>query len=63
MRSAKNNCRCSPARRDVYKRQMLYALSLQMKSPQAYQRPPFVDVTEAQKVALNKALVQIKAMG
>ena len=42
---------------------MLYALSLQMKSPQAYQRPPFVDVTEAQKVALNKALTQIKAMG
>ena len=42
---------------------MLYALSLQMKTPQAYQRPPFVDVTEAQKVALNKALVQIKAMG
>jgi 4-hydroxy-tetrahydrodipicolinate synthase len=42
---------------------MMFALSLQMKSPQSYQRPPFVDVTEAQKVALNSALDQIKAMG
>jgi 4-hydroxy-tetrahydrodipicolinate synthase len=42
---------------------MKYALSLQMRGPQTYQRPPFVDVTEAQKVALNKGLDQIKAMG
>jgi 4-hydroxy-tetrahydrodipicolinate synthase len=42
---------------------MKYALSLQMGGPQTYQRPPFVDVTEAQKVALNKGLEQIKSMG
>ena len=42
---------------------MKYALSVQMGSTQTYQRPPFVDVTEAQKVALNKALVEIKAIG
>jgi 4-hydroxy-tetrahydrodipicolinate synthase len=42
---------------------MKYALSLQMGGPQTYQRPPFVDVTDAQKVALNKGLEQIKAMG
>jgi 4-hydroxy-tetrahydrodipicolinate synthase len=42
---------------------MKYALSLQMGGPQTYQRPPFIDVTEAQKVALNKGLDQIKAMG
>jgi 4-hydroxy-tetrahydrodipicolinate synthase len=42
---------------------MMYALSLQMKVPQSYQRPPFVDVTEAQKLALNTALKQIEAMG
>jgi len=41
---------------------MKYALSLQMGGPQTYQRPPFVDVTEAQKVALNKGIEQIKAM-
>jgi 4-hydroxy-tetrahydrodipicolinate synthase len=41
---------------------MKYALSIQMGGPQTYQRPPFVDVTEAQKVALNKGVGQIKAM-
>lgn len=42
---------------------MKYALSVQMGGPQTYQRPPFSDVTDAQKVALSKALDQIKAMG
>ncbi|MGO9935033.1 MAG: dihydrodipicolinate synthase family protein [Steroidobacteraceae bacterium] len=42
---------------------MKYALSLQMGTPQTYQRPPYSDVTDAQKVALNKALVEIKALG
>ena len=41
---------------------MKYALSIQMGGPQTYQRPPFVDVTEAQKVALGKGIGQIKAM-
>jgi 4-hydroxy-tetrahydrodipicolinate synthase len=41
---------------------MKYALSIQMGGPQTYQRPPFVDVTDAQKVALNKGIGQIKAM-
>lgn len=41
---------------------MKYAISLQMGGAQTYQRPPFVDVTEAQKLALNKGLEQIKAM-
>ncbi|MGA8707529.1 MAG: dihydrodipicolinate synthase family protein [Steroidobacteraceae bacterium] len=41
---------------------MKYALSLQMGGPQTYQRPPFVDVTDAQKLALSKGLGQIKAM-
>jgi 4-hydroxy-tetrahydrodipicolinate synthase len=41
---------------------MKYALSIQMGGPQTYQRPPFIDVTEAQKVALNKGIGQIKAM-
>jgi dihydrodipicolinate synthase/N-acetylneuraminate lyase len=41
---------------------MMYALSLQMKGPQRYQRLPFVDVTDEQKVALSTALAQIKAM-
>ena len=41
---------------------MKYALSIQMGGPQTYQRPPFVDVTEAQKVALGKGVGQIKAM-
>jgi hypothetical protein len=34
-----------------------------MGTPQTYQRPPYSDVSEAQKVALNKALVEIKALG
>jgi len=42
---------------------MKYALSLQMGGPQTYQRPPFVDVTDAQKVALNKGVDKIKEMG
>jgi 4-hydroxy-tetrahydrodipicolinate synthase len=41
---------------------MKYALSIQMGGPQTYQRPPFVDVTDAQKVALGKGIGQIKAM-
>jgi 4-hydroxy-tetrahydrodipicolinate synthase len=41
---------------------MKYALSLQMGGPQTYQRPPFVDATETQKVAIRSALDQIKAM-
>jgi 4-hydroxy-tetrahydrodipicolinate synthase len=41
---------------------MKYALSLQMGGPQTYQRPPFIDVTDAQKLALNKGIEQIKAM-
>jgi 4-hydroxy-tetrahydrodipicolinate synthase len=41
---------------------MKYALSIQMGGPQTYQRPPYVDVTETQKVALNKGVGQIKAM-
>ena len=40
-----------------------YALSLQMGGPQTYQRPPYVDVTDAQKASIKKALDQIKAMG
>jgi len=42
---------------------MKYALSLQMGGPQTYQRPPFVDVTDAQKVALSKGVDKIKEMG
>jgi 4-hydroxy-tetrahydrodipicolinate synthase len=41
---------------------MKYALSLEMGAPQTYQRPPFVDVTDAQKVAIRNALAQIKDM-
>jgi len=40
-----------------------YALSLQMGGAQTYQRPPYVDVTDAQKAAIKKALEQIKALG
>ncbi|MFI4890925.1 MAG: dihydrodipicolinate synthase family protein [Steroidobacterales bacterium] len=40
-----------------------YALSVQMGGPQTYQRPPYSDVTEAQKAAIRKALDQIKGMG
>lgn len=42
---------------------MKYALSLQMGTPQTYQRPPFLDVTDAQKAAIQRGLAQIKAMG
>lgn len=41
---------------------MMYALSRQMNSPQTFPRPPFVDVTQAQKVAVNRALDEIKGM-
>ena len=41
---------------------MKYALSLQMGGPQTYQRPPNIDVTEAQKAAIKSALDQIKDM-
>jgi 4-hydroxy-tetrahydrodipicolinate synthase len=40
-----------------------YALSLQMGGPQTYQRPPYSDVTDAQKTAIRKALDEIKALG
>jgi len=42
---------------------MKYALSLQMGSPQSYQRPPHPDVTEEQKVKIREGLQQIKADG
>ncbi|HEY4274010.1 MAG TPA: dihydrodipicolinate synthase family protein [Rhizomicrobium sp.] len=42
---------------------MKYALSLQMGSRQTYQRPPFLDVTEEQKAAIQRGLAQIKEMG
>jgi hypothetical protein len=42
---------------------MKCALSLQMGGPQTCQRPPFLDVTEAQRIALNSGLEQIKSMG
>jgi 4-hydroxy-tetrahydrodipicolinate synthase len=42
---------------------MKYALSLQMGTPQTYQRPPFVDVTDEQKTKIKAALDQIKQMG
>ncbi|MBV8684472.1 MAG: dihydrodipicolinate synthase family protein [Caulobacteraceae bacterium] len=41
---------------------MKYALSKQMGGPQTYQRPPNADVTDAQKLAINSALDQIKGM-
>jgi 4-hydroxy-tetrahydrodipicolinate synthase len=41
---------------------MKYALAQQMGGPQTYQRPPFVDVTDAQKLAIRSALGQIKGM-
>jgi len=39
---------------------MKYALSLQMGVAPTYQRPPYPDVTDAQKVAIKSALDQIK---
>jgi dihydrodipicolinate synthase/N-acetylneuraminate lyase len=41
---------------------MKYALAQQMGGPQTWQRPPFVDVTDAQKLAIRSALGQIKGM-
>jgi 4-hydroxy-tetrahydrodipicolinate synthase len=41
---------------------MKYALSLQMGTPQFYQRPPFLDVTEEQKAAIRTGLEQIKQL-
>lgn len=42
---------------------MKYALSLEMGSPQFYQRPPHPDVTEEQKAKIREGLQQIKQMG
>jgi 4-hydroxy-tetrahydrodipicolinate synthase len=42
---------------------MKYALSVLMGAPQSFPRPPALDVTEAQKVAIKKGLAQIKDMG
>jgi 4-hydroxy-tetrahydrodipicolinate synthase len=39
---------------------MKYALSLQMGGPQTWQRPPNVDVTDAQKATIRSALARIK---
>ncbi|HVC21497.1 MAG TPA: dihydrodipicolinate synthase family protein [Vicinamibacterales bacterium] len=41
---------------------MKYALSLQMGTPQTYQRPPFLDVTDAQKAAIKAGLARLKEM-
>ena len=41
---------------------MKYALSLQMGTPQSYQRPPHPDVTEDQKAKIREGLQQIKQM-
>jgi hypothetical protein len=41
---------------------MKYALSLEMGGPQTWQRPPNVDVTDAQKAAIRSALARIKAL-
>ncbi|HEX3704187.1 MAG TPA: dihydrodipicolinate synthase family protein [Vicinamibacterales bacterium] len=41
---------------------MKYALSLQMGTPQTYQRPPFLDVTDDQKAKIKAGLDQIKQM-
>jgi 4-hydroxy-tetrahydrodipicolinate synthase len=38
-----------------------YAMSLRMGTPQTYQRPPFADVTDAQKAAIQAGLEKIKA--
>ena len=42
---------------------MKYALSLQMGTPQFYQRPPNSDVTEEQKTKIRRALDEMKQMG
>jgi 4-hydroxy-tetrahydrodipicolinate synthase len=41
---------------------MKYALSLQMGGPQTYQRPPFPDVTDAQKASIKIGLEKMKEM-
>lgn len=41
---------------------MKYALSLEMGSPQSFQRPPHPDVTDEQKAKIRDGLQQIKAM-
>ena len=41
---------------------MKYTLSLQMGTPQFYQRPPFLDVTDEQKAAIKAGLAQIKQL-
>ena len=41
---------------------MKYALSLQMGGPQTWQRPPNVDVTDAQKATIRSALARIKEL-
>lgn len=41
---------------------MKYALSLQMGTPQSYQRPPHPDVTDEQKAKIREGLQQLKQM-
>jgi 4-hydroxy-tetrahydrodipicolinate synthase len=41
---------------------MKYALSRQMGVPETYQRPPHVDVTAAQKAAIDAALARIREL-
>ena len=40
-----------------------YALAQQMGAPQSWQRPPYNDVTDAQKAAIREALARIRALG
>jgi 4-hydroxy-tetrahydrodipicolinate synthase len=42
---------------------MKYALSVEMNGPQTYPRPPSIDVTEAQKAAIKRALYEIGQLG
>jgi 4-hydroxy-tetrahydrodipicolinate synthase len=42
---------------------MMYALSLQSGTPETYQRPPQLDVTDKQKTQVKQALQQIKQLG
>lgn len=41
---------------------MKYALAREMGAPPSFQRAPFVDVSDEQKLAINSALDQIRAM-
>lgn len=41
---------------------MKYALAREMGAPPSFQRAPFVDVTDEQKLAINSALDQIRGM-